>query len=445
MKPFVVPMTRLVLAVVLAAAVCLPAAAQTPITEQDRDRATRMLQQLKKDLDEFYYDSTFAGKDIRASYARAEAAIQKAPSMSIAFGALAQFYADLNDSHTWFHPPMLAADVNYGFGTQAFWDTIRVVSVRKGSDAEAQGLKIGDRILAWDGMRADRGSHRLINYVYKSLSPREKVGLTVQSETDSAPRKLAIKASIKPRGKVLDLTNQQVREAIFTEMDDDERRAEHRYLFYNDSILYWRMPQFYGNGEPAIDDMMRYVRGKKAVIFDLRNNGGGAISTLTYLIGKFFDRDVPMMVLQARDSTRLHTAKVSDKNPYKIGMLVILVNSNSASSSEIFSRVLQTEGRAIVVGDRTAGAVVGSFSLNRSTGGGERGFIYVNQVSVINPLMPDGEVLEGKGVTPNHIVIPSAADLRLKRDPQLAKAFELVGVTMTSEEAGEFIRGRRKR
>lgn len=441
MKPVVVTLTRWILAAVVACAVTLPASAQAPMSEQDRDRALRMLQQMKRDLEQYYYDTTYGGRDMKASYARAEAAVQKAPSLSLAFGALAQYYADLQDSHTWFHPPRLAADISYGFTMQSFWDTIRVVSVKKGSDAEAKGLKVGDQILAYDRMKADRSSRRLIQYVYNSLSPREVVSLTVKSETDSVPRTIQIKASIKPRDRILDLENRRVRDDLITSYDDNERRAEHRYLLYGDSILYWRMPSFYGNGRAGIDDMMRYVRGRKGIIFDLRDNGGGSIETLTYLVGKFFDRDVPMFVEQERDSSRLHVAKPTDKDPYRF-MLVILVNSNSASSSELFSRTLQLEGRAILVGDRTAGAVVGSYALPRMTGGGDRAFEYTNQVSVVGAVMPDGERLEGKGVMPNHLVIPSAADLRLKRDPQLAKAFELVGVHMTPEDAGRFIQGK---
>ena len=51
--------------------------------------------------------------------------------------------------------------------------------------------------------------------------------------------------------------------------------------------------------------------------------------------------------------------------------------------------------------------------------------------------MTDGQSLEHKGVVPDTVVLPTATDLASGRDPALAKAAELLGVTMTPEEAGK--------
>ncbi|MFZ1941798.1 MAG: hypothetical protein WBA18_12785 [Terracidiphilus sp.] len=51
--------------------------------------------------------------------------------------------------------------------------------------------------------------------------------------------------------------------------------------------------------------------------------------------------------------------------------------------------------------------------------------------------MADGRSLEGTGVTPDMLVLPTASDLASGRDPVMAKAAEMVGVTMTPEEAGK--------
>jgi C-terminal processing protease CtpA/Prc len=50
---------------------------------------------------------------------------------------------------------------------------------------------------------------------------------------------------------------------------------------------------------------------------------------------------------------------------------------------------------------------------------------YGVQVSVAQLLFPDGENLEGRGVTPDYVVLPSGEDLREERDPMLAKAAEV--------------------
>ena len=52
--------------------------------------------------------------------------------------------------------------------------------------------------------------------------------------------------------------------------------------------------------------------------------------------------------------------------------------------------------------------------------------------------MPDGFSLEKVGVTPDEVLLPTAADLAASRDPVLARAITLLGGTMTAEQAGKF-------
>ena len=58
-------------------------------------------------------------------------------------------------------------------------------------------------------------------------------------------------------------------------------------------------------------------------------------------------------------------------------------------------------------------------------------------------LMPDSQRLEVRGVVPDTIVLPTGADLAAKRDPQLARALAIAGVTVTPEEAGRLYPRRR--
>jgi C-terminal processing protease CtpA/Prc len=55
---------------------------------------------------------------------------------------------------------------------------------------------------------------------------------------------------------------------------------------------------------------------------------------------------------------------------------------------------------------------------------------------VSNVVMPDGASLEGRGVVPDEVVLPTAQDLAAGRDPALARALALAGVLVSPERAG---------
>jgi C-terminal processing protease CtpA/Prc len=114
----------------------------------------------------------------------------------------------------------------------------------------------------------------------------------------------------------------------------------------------------------------------------------------------------------------------------------VLVDSRSSSASEIFARLMQLHRRGMVIGDRTAGSVVTSRFFSHTAGGG-RVVPYGFSISVRDVVLPDGERLEGKGMTPDEIVLPSAADLATGRDPVLALGIALAGGGIDPIEAGK--------
>lgn len=118
--------------------------------------------------------------------------------------------------------------------------------------------------------------------------------------------------------------------------------------------------------------------------------------------------------------------------------MVVLVDSKSSSAAEIFARVVQLEKRGVVLGDRSAGAVMESqyfqhaVSLSPTTMSS-----YGATISVAALFMSDGGTLEKVGVTPQERILPTPADLADGRDPVLARAAELVGIKMTAQEASK--------
>jgi hypothetical protein len=155
-----------------------------------------MLTQIKQDLRQYYYDSTFRDLNLDSAYERSRAAIDEAPSFKHMLAIVAQFVDNLKDSHTRFIPPGLALNVRYGWTTKTIGDSCYIDWVRKDSDAEKKGLKRGERLVTWDRMEASRRSMRILSYVYYALSPREFVKLVVESP-DGLLREVTVKAEIK--------------------------------------------------------------------------------------------------------------------------------------------------------------------------------------------------------------------------------------------------------
>src|SRR5207253_1910338 len=96
---------------------------------------------------------------------------------------------------------------------------------------------------------------------------------------------------------------------------------------------------------------------RKALILDLRGNGGGAEETLLRLIGNFFDHDIKVGDLKSRKEEKPMVAKTRGAAGFS-GKLVVLIDSNSGSAAELFARVVQLEKRGAVIGDLSAGAVM---------------------------------------------------------------------------------------
>jgi len=94
-------------------------------------------------------------------------------------------------------------------------------------------------------------------------------------------------------------------------------------------------------------------QGVDGIIIDLRQNGGGSLAEATELTGLFIDKGP---VVQIKDAAG-HVELERDRDPGEVydGPLVVLVDRNSASASEIFSGAIKDYGRGLIVGEPTFG------------------------------------------------------------------------------------------
>ena len=403
-----------------------------------------MLVKLHETLEKFYYDSTYHGVDIDRSFERADSAIRTATSVPQISGILAQFLGDLDDSHTSFNPPGLNVSVQYGWSWRLVGNNCYVATVKKDSDAEKQGIRPGDHVLAIDGIRPTRQNIWTVGYVYYRLSPRPGMRLVVE-HVDGDRQEITFRAEMKHRTGVVDYKDlEQIRFA--NERLRSSRHPNHHRKILADSVMVWRMHGFaFGGGEGGydrtVDKWMKEARKRKILILDLRGNGGGAVITTRHLLGHFDAEPFVIGTYHTRDSTYDMVSIPSHQPPYE-GTAIVLIDSQSASAAEITARTLQLRGKATILGDRSAGAVMTSISVPLQLGNiyQERRIEFGMSVTVADIIMPDGKSLEHHGVIPNIAVLPTPQDIAERRDPAMAFALELAGIKMKPEKAARIFK-----
>jgi C-terminal processing protease CtpA/Prc len=395
-----------------------------------RDRGRLMLTVIKKDIKDNYYDRSFHGVDLDAHFKAAEEKIKTANSNGQIFRIIAGALDVFNDSHTFLLPPDRASRTDYGWQMQMIGDKPYIIAVKPGSDAEAQGLKVGDEIYSLDGFEPTRDNLWKMKYVYYGLEPRSGVRLVVIGK-DGQQRELLVKSKISTGKRLRDVFNEMF--DLIREADASARLYRQRYEEVGEDLFIWKMPDFMIE-DTKVDAIMDKARQHKAIIFDLRGNGGGAVSALERLAGYFFDHDLKIADLKGRKEMKPQVAKTRGDRVFK-GKVIVLVDHQSASASEIFARLMQLEKRATVIGDRTAGAVMQSRLYDHELGTDDVIF-YGASVTEADLIMSDGQSLEHTGVTPDELLLPKAADLAANRDPVLAHAAELLGVKLEADKAG---------
>ena len=125
----------------------------------------------------------------------------------------------------------------------------------------------------------------------------------------------------------------------------------------DEEIGYLRLTSF---NEPTATELQRELevllsKGMKGFILDLRNNPGGLLSSAVEISQKFLKRGEMIVYTQGRSKRQRQVYDAEGRHHYTDFPMVILVNSGSASASEIVAGALQDNRRAILVGDRTFG------------------------------------------------------------------------------------------
>lgn len=183
-------------------------------------------------------------------------------------------------------------------------------------------------------------------------------------------------------------------------------------------IGYVRLTEFNRNAEEKLLEALNEIiaQGATGLIFDLRDNPGGFLDQSVAVADAFLPEGVALF---ERNIRGLDEAFVTDDGDVAETIpLVVLVNSGSASASEIVAGAIQDRDRAVLVGETTFGK--GSVQqIHQLSDGSEV------RVTVARWYTPDNHTIDGEGITPDYEV-ETPEDLGGPEDGQLLRAIEFL-------------------
>jgi carboxyl-terminal processing protease len=262
------------------------------------------------------------------------------------------------------------------------------------SPAERAGLKPGDKVIGVDGEDVTGLAGTLV--LRKVLGPAgTKVTLSILRDGVENPFDVEI-----TREKILV-------PSVIGEMKDDK-------------IAYIQLTTFGDKTSREFRDTLKQLmkNNPKGLILDLRNNGGGLLTTAFDVTSEFVPDGIIMYEQYGNRDLKEFKAEpggLATKIP-----MVVLVNEGSASASEIVAGALQDSGRAKLIGQTTfgKGSVQNWIDLENQNG--------AIRVTVARWLTPLQKQINKIGLTPDVIIEITEEDIKANRDPQLDRAIHLL-------------------
>jgi len=207
-----------------------------------------------------------------------------------------------------------------------------VIDPYEGFPAGKAGLLPGDEILEIDGTKVAGKDNDGISKLLKG-SPKTKVVLTIQKFGSSSQEKITL------------------------EREEISLSPVTYHGMINEEVGYIQFESFTEGSAEKIKKAFTDLKGKgmKKLILDLRNNGGGSLDEAVNIVGMFVPKN--SLVVDTRGRRAEYSQKYFTRSqPIDTEIpLVVLVNENSASASEIVSGCIQDYDRGVVIGARTFG------------------------------------------------------------------------------------------
>jgi carboxyl-terminal processing protease len=210
--------------------------------------------------------------------------------------------------------------------------SIVITDILDGYSAQREGLRRGDIITEIDG---------------NSLVGRKSGDVRAYTRGDVGTQ---LKMKVKRGDKELDFT--------LTRQEIKLKNVSYKGVL-EDGIGYIKLERFSKYAETEIADALTDIKSKgevKGIVLDLRDNPGGLLDAAVGILNKFVDRNSLLLTTRGRkpDSERKYFS-TEDPMIKKDVPVIVLVNENTASASEIVSGAIQDLDRGVIVGTKSFG------------------------------------------------------------------------------------------
>lgn len=321
------------------------------------------------------------------------------------YGAISGLVGSLNDPYSVFFSPVEAKlfedDIQGNFGGVGMEvgmkdKILTVIAPLKDTPAYKADIKSGDKILKIDDLvTSDLSIDKAIKLIRGDVGTT--VRLTIFREGDTEPKEIKI-----------------VRDTINIPTLDTELRK--------DGIFVIKLYSFSANSAQLFRNALKEFSASKSdrLLLDLRGNPGGYLDSAVNMSSWFLEGGKTVVTEDYGNNIKPKIYRSQGYNIFSDKLkFVILIDSGSASASEILAGAMQDHKKAILVGDTSfgKGSVQEVIKETPDT---------MLKITVAKWLTPNGTSISLKGLNPDYKVLFTKKDIEDKKDPQLDKAVELL-------------------
>jgi carboxyl-terminal processing protease len=427
-----------------------------PVVQSDAARRQEAFETVWQTVNQTFYDPKFGGVDWQAVHERYAPLVAKTSTDSEAHLLLQQMINELHQSHFFVIPPQAIPKLNspgeqddseaeadadfendpktqaltplekirtrltrrlstgIGIDLRIIDGSVVITRVGAGSTGARAGLRPGFEIRRVNGAKlsdaiAEIESNSIWHEIIRPELPDFLIANYINGDLTS-PVKL-VYADAMNREHLVTISREKLNGEMSPAMGNlPPIYAEFEAKRLPGGIGYIRFNAFAPILMKKVCSALRSLHDTSGLIIDLRGNHGGLLGMIVGLTGLLDSTPQFLGSMETRQGISPLVA-FPQTSPYT-GQLVLLVDSTSQSAAEMLAAGLQENGRALIVGEISAGNVIPSAIIKLPTGA-------LLQYGFAKYVTPRGSVLEARGVIPDLIVKATRRTILRGGDPQL--------------------------